>query len=333
MDRKTLEIMNSTIEEYLPYFHKYYKRKAKLLNKDKMCYYDLLAPLGDTVKKYTFEDAHSLLVNTFSSINEELSNFIDKAFKENWFDVYPREGKVGGALCADLPTKNCSRIFLNFNGSFSNIRTCAHELGHAYHGQFINHLPLLLRDAPTPICESASIFNETIFQQKILEYQEDKLSMLDASIMESAQTIVDIYSRFLFEDKAIKIRESRSLTTDEIIDIMYEAQSKAYGDSIDKKYLHPYMWICKPHYYITDYHYYNFPYIFGLLFSKGLYALYEEDKINFFEKYKNFLSNTCNGNISEIVSPLGIDIHNKSFWKKSLDVIIKDIDLFLELTK
>jgi oligoendopeptidase F len=110
---------------------------------------------------------------------------------------------------------------------------------------------------------------------------------------------------------------------------MLNAQKEAYGDGLDHNLLHKYMWICKAHYY--DFGYYNFPYTFGLLFSLGLYAKYQEMGSKFVEKYDNLLSVTGKLNVADTAKEMGIDVHSVDFWKSSLDVIKNDIDKFLAL--
>jgi oligoendopeptidase F len=155
--------------------------------------------------------------------------------------------------------------------------------------------------------------------------------MLENDIADSAQVIVDIYSRFIFESEVFKRRESGSLSVNELKEIMLDAQKEAYGNGLDPDFLHPYMWLCKPHYYSADYNFYNFPYAFGLLFSKGLYAEYLKRGKEFTAEYDRMLSVTGKMSIADVAKVMNINVHDPDFWRSSLELIRKDIDRFIEL--
>ena len=142
------------------------------------------------------------------------------------------------------------------------------------------------------------------------------------------QNIIDIYSRFLFEDSVFKARERGSLSPEECCGLMIDAQKKAYGEGLDENYLHPYMWVCKPHYYDADFNYYNFPYAFGLLLAKGLYSLYLEDKERFIPLYDKFLSASSTMELKDVAKIAGFDLTTEDFWLKGLEQIEKEIEEF-----
>ena len=242
-------------------------------------------------------------------------------------------GKQSGAICFDLPALRENRILLNYGGSFRCIRTMAHELGHAYHARCLDHIPLLLRDPPTPICETASLMNETIFLNKSLDLlpERQRFALLESDLQECTQTVLDIYSRYLFEKEVFARRENHELLPNELCGIMLDAQRETFGDSLNPHYLHPYMWMCKVHYYIPEFHYYNYPYIFGLLLAKGLYAQYLEHPAGFPSIYHNLLSETCSGNLEDVLFRNQIDICTQQFWDNALDLIAKDISHWCDL--
>lgn len=334
MDSETLDTMFDSIEAHLPAFRSYLKAKSRILGHKKgLPWYDLLAPVGNSTRTFTYEEAYNYLTAIFTGFDKSMGAFISHAFENRWIDALPKAGKIGGALCADLPSLRQNRVFANFGGSYSNVRTLAHELGHAFHSRCLDEVPLVMRDAPTPICETASIFNETVVQEQSLltASPEESLFLLEAGLSEASQTVVDIYSRFLFESEAFERRRSHSLSAGELCEIMLNAQHAAYGDSLDPDYLHPYMWMCKVHYYIPEFHYYNFPYIFGLLFAKGLYARYMKSPEGFMQEYTSLLKSTCSDGLAGIAARADIDIHSRSFWDSSLDMIVRDIDRFIEL--
>lgn len=336
LKKETLNAMLEAMIDSLPYFTTYLKKKAELLNhKNGLPFYDMFAPLGEANIKYTEEEAAEFIVSCFNSFSTKLGNFAKKAFDNNWIDFKPKQGKVGGAFCMNMHPMKESRILANFTGSFNDVSTLAHELGHAYHGECLLNEDYLNSDYTMPIAETASIFCETIIKNAALEKvnKKEAFAILEQDISGATQVVCDIYSRFLFEDEVIKKRKNASLSVEDLKEIMENAQKKAYLDGLDHKYLHPYMWICKPHYYSAEVNYYNFPYTFGLLFSKGLYAAYLKNKETFVAKYDEMLAITGKNNIEDVVAFMGLDVTKKEFWTDSLNLIKHDIDEFIRLSE
>ncbi len=183
-----------------------------------------------------------------------------------------------------------------------------------------------------PVAETASNFNELIIMNDAIAHAtgEERLQLIESQIQDCTQVIVDIYSRFLFEDEVIRRRKDTFLFPEDLEQIMINAQKEAFGDGLDPEYLHPYMWCCKSHYYRPGLSYYNFPYAFGCLFSRGLYAKYLEEGEAFLPKYRELLKATTVDTVEHVAQIAGIDLTKPDFWRASLDIIAEKIDLFLE---
>ncbi len=332
LDKEVFDAMFEAIKESLPKLQKYFIKKAEILgHKNGLPFYDLFAPISNNTKKYTYEEAKQFVYDNFSNFSEKLGNFAKKAFDNRWIDVYSKKGKVGGAFCYSMQTIKESRILLNFSGSLDNIFTIGHELGHGYHNLCLNNEKYLNTSYTMPIAETASTFCEHILVKSALEKSDDKdekLAILENDLSGTLQCIVDIYSRFLFEDEVFKRRNNGLISTEELCNIMEDAQKEAYGNGLDHNYLHKYMWICKTHYYNANNNYYNFPYAYGVLFSKGLFALYLKDKESFLKKYDDMLSITGKSDLYEVGKFIGVDLKSKDFWLSSLNLIIEDIEKY-----
>lgn len=334
MDEQILDAMLSAIEESLPVFQRFYRKKAELLGHENgLPFYDLYAPVGSVNKTYTYEDASAFIVKNFRTFSNKLGNYADNAFKKRWIDAEPREGKRGGAFCVNLHSIKESRILANYSENFNDVLTLAHELGHGYHGACLMEETHINSNYPMPIAETASIFSESIVKSAAIQEasEEEAFVILENDISDFGQVIVDIYSRFVFEKELFKLREDGSLSVEELKDLMIKAQKTAYGNGLDHNYLHPYMWLNKTHYYDADYNYYNFPYAFGLLFSKGLYAEYLSKGESFVKEYDKLLSVTGKLDLADIAKIMGINIRSKEFWQNSLKLIEQDIELFIVL--
>ncbi len=334
LKKETLDAMIGAMMDYRVHFQRYLKAKAKHLgHKNGLPFYDLFAPVGKLEKTYTYDEAQNLIVDAFNSYSTKLGGFAKKAFDQDWIDVYPKKGKRGGAFCSNQPQINQSRILTNFTGSLDNVSTLAHELGHGYHGDVIAVNKPLHWSYPMPLAETASIFCETImsnYLQEKFENPEEKLSVLELRLQSDTQVIIDILSRFLFESKLMS-SANRPISKHEMKSWMLDAQKEAYGDGLDPEFLHPYMWLVKGHYYSAGLNFYNFPYAFGLLFGKGLYAQYLKNKDSFIGQYDDLLKLTTKEDAEVVAQSMGIDITKKSFWIDSLEMIKKDIDEVIRL--
>ena len=334
MDRATLDALLSAMRKSLPMFRRYFRLKARLLGYDGgLKFYDLCAPVGEAGQKYTLDEARDMLVEVMGRFSPRMAGLIDRAFRERWIDAYPREGKQGGAFCSGVHPLGISYVMTNFEGSYSSVSTLAHELGHAYHSSCLNDASVLMCDYPMPLAETASIFNETLLMEKTLETagDETKLTLLEQQIGDAAQVVVDILSRYLFETEVVERRKDHPLSPRELCAIMLEAQKQTYGDGLDPKFLHPYMWACKPHYYSTSIHFYNFPYAFGMLFGLGVYARYLEKGEAFLPEYDRLLAATGSGSVREVAASVGIDVADEALWMQSIRTLEEKVDAFERL--
>ena len=329
MKRETLDAMLGAMEEYMPKFRQYLRAKGKALGHENgLPWYDLFAPMGKSTARYTTEDAKRILVELFSTFDSELADMVARAFDEEWIDFYPRDGKTGGAFCAGVECIGQSRILTNFDGTFGSIVTLAHELGHAFHNQCIRTHRPLNRDYSMPVAETASTFNECVVMAAAIRQaksHDEELALIESQLQDVTQIICDIYSRYLFESMVLENREQRFMDADTLCGMMLKAQEQSYGDGLDPGFRHPYMWICKSHYYGATF--YNFPYAFGGLFARGLYAQYQREGAAFVPKYKKLLRTTTVATAEDVAQVAGIDLTDKEFWRGALQTVAQQIDL------
>ncbi|MBR6234052.1 MAG: M3 family oligoendopeptidase [Erysipelotrichaceae bacterium] len=337
MKKETLDALLGAMEEYLPKFWEYMKAKAKMLGHENgLPFYELFAPLKGNEKEYTTQDARDYLVDLFSTFDAEETEMIARAFDEAWIDFYPHDGKVGGAFCAELNNQKQSRILTNFGGQLGDVITLAHELGHAFHNYCLKDNSLLNRDVSMPVAETASTFNEVVAMNAAISMEKDPIArraLIENQLQDANQIICDIYSRYLFERSVFENRDKEFMFADRLCELMLDAQKKAYGDGLDPAYLHPYMWCCKGHYYSGHLSYYNFPYAFGGLFARGLYAKYLKEGESFVPLYKKLLKATGTTTVEGAAEVAGIDLTDKEFWRSSLQILADEIDEFIELCK
>lgn len=330
IDRQTLDAMLLAAQESLPTFRCYLRAKARALGVERLAWYDIEAPVGAQGMVWTYEEARALIEEQFAGYSPRMRDLARRAFGDRWIDAGPRPGKVGGGFCMGLRGEE-SRILVNYTQAFDGVSTLAHELGHAYHTLNLATRTMLQRHTPMTLAETASTFCETVIRQAGLARSsgQERLELLEASLQGHCQIVVDIYSRFLFEQRLFEARQERELSIAELNAMIRQAQREAYGDGLDPELLHPYMWAVKGHYYSVDTPFYNFPYMFGALFGLGLYSRFQQQPDTFRERYDELLSATGMADAASLADRFGIDIRSPGFWRDSLTVIGADVEQFV----
>jgi len=332
IDRDILDVMVEEARAAFPHFRRYLRLKARLLGTPELAWYDLFAPVGDAGRAWTWPEATAFIEDQFGAYSDRLRGLARRAFADNWIDAGPRPGKVGGAYCMWLLGDE-SRILANYSPGYDGVTTLAHELGHAYHNLNEAGLTPLQRRTPMILAETASTFCETLVKEAALVDAEpaERIYILEQSAQGACQVVVDILSRFEFEQALFAGRRERELSIGELNRLMLAAQEATYGDALAKDERHPYMWAVKGHYFSPDLSYYNYPYLFGLLFGLGLYATYQKEPGTFPDRYDALLASTGRASAAELAARFDIDLHDRSFWRSSLAVIRDDIDRLEEL--
>ncbi|WP_010678209.1 M3 family oligoendopeptidase [Bacillus timonensis] len=335
MSKETLETMWSVITEYKAPFVDYLNRKAKLLGLDKLSWYDLDAPVGQTESKVSYQEGAEFILDQFSKFGSELTKFTQKAFEDNWIEAEDRSGKRPGGFCTSFPESNQSRIFMTFSGTPSNVSTLAHELGHAFHQHAMAGVHTLNRSYAMNVAETASTFAEMIVADasvKNAKSEDERIALLEDKIQRSVAFYMNIHARFLFETRFYEERKRGIVSTERLNELMLEAQKEAYCGALDQ--YHPQFWASKMHFYITGVPFYNFPYTFGYLFSLGIYSKALEEGTDYEEKYIALLKDTASMKVEDLAAKhLGVDLTKRDFWEKAVKLSIKDVEEFLELTK
>jgi pepF/M3 family oligoendopeptidase len=327
---QALETLIQVLNDSLPVFQRYLRLKARALNISVCAFFDLFAPVGESQGNISWNEAKDFILTQFSGFSERLSNLAKTAFDEQWIHAKPMAGKVGGAYCISLPLRGESRILCNFDGSFGEIKTLAHELGHAYHFEVLKKASSWDRAYPMTLAETASTFAETLVFEAAYQVAPPKqaLNLLENQLQDITQVCVDILSRFKFEYEVLSRRAESELSPSELCELMSDAQKATYGHGLDLNYLHPYMWAVKGHYYSHDLAFYNYPYAFGQLLSLTLYERFKEHGRKFSQVYDEFLASTGKMSCDDAVAILGEDIKNPHFWQSGIKMVDRLIDEF-----
>ncbi|WP_270344873.1 M3 family oligoendopeptidase [Enterococcus thailandicus] len=338
LKKETLDVMWSTIEKNKQPLADYLTRKANLFGKEKMEWQDQDAPiiLGDLEEKtFTFDEAAAFIVENFKKFSPKMADFARSAFEKSWIEAEDRPGKRPGGYCTELPETKESRIFMTYSNSVNEVATLAHELGHAFHSSTMWDLPSLNREYAMNVAETASTFAELIVADatlKAAKSKEEQINLLDTKLQNALAMFMNIHSRFIFENSFYTARQKGLVSEEEITSMMIDAQKEGYQDALAS--YHPYFWSAKLHFFIDDVPFYNFPYTFGYLFSMGIYAYANQKGTNFEQEYIDLLRDTASMTTEELAEKhLGVDLTKPDFWQAGIDMILDDIQQFMELTE
>ncbi len=334
MEKSTLDAMWNAIEKNREPLKRYLECKPALLGLEKMSWYDLEAPITSSSKEFTYDEASRIILKQFGSFSPKMASFAKRALEGHWIDAEDRQEKRPGGFCTALPLAKESRIFMTFSKTVTNLFTLAHELGHAFHNEVIFPLAEMAQHPKMGVAETASTMAEMIVTQAAIKEETDpkeRLFLLDDHLSRAATYLMNIHARFLFEIHFYEKRKEGFVSQEKLSEMMEMAQKTAYGNSLET--YHPLFWAAKMHFFFTDVPFYNFPYTFGYLFSLGIY-MFAKTRGNFESSYISLLEDTGRMTVEELAKKhLQTDLSKKNFWEQGLNVINKDIDEFIKLSK
>ena len=293
-----------------------------------------MPPLGDSESKvYPFDEAIEVIKTAFAEVNPEMADFVALMVENGWIDAAPAANKRLGAYCTKFAATRTPLVFMTWSGSRSDLMTLAHELGHAFHNWVMRDMPLCQTRYPMTLAETASIFAENIVRDHLLKQAQtrnEKLEMLWEELSSSLALMVNIPVRFEFEKAFYEQREKGELTAKQLCDLMETTWKEWYGDAMTEA--DPYFWASKLHFSISQVSFYNYPYLFGYLFSKGVYAQRDAKGEQFYGDYVSLLRDTGSMMAEEVVQKhLGMDLTQADFWQQSIDMVKVQIDEFERL--
>lgn len=284
-------------------------------------------------KVYSFDEGIDIIAKAFAQVDGEMAEFVAMMVENGWIDAAPSASRRLGAYCTKFAATRSPLVFMTWGGSRSDLLTLAHELGHAFHNWVMRDMPLCQTRYPMTLAETASIFAENIVRDYLLEQvesREEKLEMLWEELSSCYALMINIPVRFEFEKEFYQQRMSGELSAEQLCDLMSQTWKDWYGESMTEA--DPYFWASKLHFSISEVSFYNYPYLFGYLFSKGVYAQREAKGDRFYLDYVNLLRDTGSMMAEEVVQKhLGMALDSEAFWQQSVDMVKTKIDEFESL--
>jgi len=321
---KTLDALFEALFAHLEIPRRILRLKAKSMGTNGVAWYNLGAPIDIPNRQpLSWDQAKDLVKNAFTRAYPTLGHFFQIEIDRNWIDWEPRAGKRPGAFCTSSMLSKESRVFMTYNETLGDVLTLAHESGHAFHGYMMREVRPYARIYPMTLAETASTFGELVLTHGLLEdpsiSDAQKAMMLDVEVGHGAIYLLDIPVRFEFEKSFYEERKSGELSVSRLKELMIETQRRILGDVLEPGGEDPYFWASKLHFYITGLTFYNFPYTFGFLLSRGLFAMLKKEGKDFLPKYEEFLRRAGSDTAENVVQrTVGSDIGKPEFWSEAI---------------
>ena len=321
---KTLNALFEALFAHLEIPRRILRLKAKSMGTNGVAWYNLGAPIDIPNRQpLSWDQAKDLVKNAFTRAYPTLGHFFQIEIDRNWIDWEPRAGKRPGAFCTSSMLSKESRVFMTYNETLGDVLTLAHESGHAFHGYMMREVRPYARIYPMTLAETASTFGELVLTHGLLEdpsiSDAQKAMMLDVEVGHGAIYLLDIPVRFEFEKSFYEERKSGELSVSRLKELMIETQRRILGDVLEPGGEDPYFWASKLHFYITGLTFYNFPYTFGFLLSRGLFAMLKKEGKDFLPKYEEFLRRAGSDTAENVVQrTVGSDIGKPEFWSEAI---------------
>ncbi len=337
LKRETLDAMWRAVSNGVPRLMPYVEAKKKLARIDRFMWYDQTAPIDGSDHAVSFAHAREFIVKHLGGFSDEMAQFSDTVFENNWIEAENRSGKAAGGFCTGFGHINESRIFMTYLDTFGDLMTLAHELGHAYHQHVLGDAPFFARVYPMNLAETASIFNELLVTDAAFSQASDdkeKLVLLDQKLQRAHVLFCNIHARFIFDMNFYDERKNGVVSRQRLDELMVQAQREAFGDTLDPDGCHPLFWASKLHFFLSAIPFYNFPYTFGYLFAGGVYDRAKKEGTAFAPKYRNLLRDTGSMTTEELgLKHFGVDLTKDEFWEAAVDRMLEDVDQFVELAR
>jgi oligoendopeptidase F len=314
------------MEEKAGTYRRYLKLKAKLMGLPLLGNHDIVAPLPDAPElKFTFTEAQSLVTRAYSRFNPEYATAVKEMFTKRRIDATPRFGKRNGAFCASWYRGKSAFVLDSFNGALNDVYTLAHELGHATHDYYVSRSQTLMNTAiPSIVAETASIFGELLLTDLLLEEaksDEQRKAVLCLVLDEAGMTAFQVTARVWFEQALYSsIEHGEFLDYPTICRHWTRARDRIYGDAVTWLPEMEAEWTMKPHYYMANYRFYNYPYVYAQMFVYALYERYLQEGKAFVPKLVKALSAGSSVSPLEIGRIVSLNVADPHFWNGCLKV-------------
>lgn len=325
--RATLEALMTAVERRIDVPRQVLALKARQMGTSAVRWYDLGAPspVADAAN-LSWDEAVSRVAVAFHRQYPALADYFDEAIRQRWVDYRSRPGKRPGAFCTTSTLLGQSRVFMTFGGTLNDVSTLAHEMGHAFHGHVLRKTRPMACEYPMTLAESASIFAELVLVNGLLDdptlSAKQRAALYAAMVNDAPVFLLDVNTRFQFERAFYEERLRGEVRLERTCELMRETQLRVFGEVLEADGTDAFYWASKLHFFITGVSFYNYPYIFGYLLSRGLYARFSQEGAGFLPRYEQFLARSGSQDPAQVAKDvLGCDLEQPDFWEQSIQSV------------
>jgi oligoendopeptidase F len=319
---ETVEAMMQATERHYPLAQEYFRLKARLLGLERLKNTDLYAPLDETPRRVSFDQARALVLDAFSAFSPTFGDLARDFFTGGWIDADPRPGKRLGAFCASWSPRANPFVLLSYTETPRDVATLAHELGHGVHDRLAARQRPLDYHPPLTLAETASVFAEMTLTRALLDREPDRVvrrALLCAKIEDTIATVFrqNVLTRF---EMAVHARRAHGpLTATELGDLWWAENARLYGDAVEMIPAYRWGWSYIPHFIHSRF--YCYAYVFGELLVLALYQRHREEGAAFVPRYLELLAAGGSDAPDRLVARMGLDVDDPAFWERGFRVI------------
>ena len=323
IDTRILDFLIKSVNSNLSLIQKYFKIKGDMLDIKDIHLYDLNVPLDNNLKtKYTLDEAIVIIKNALNPLGDKYLSVV--------------ESLLNGHIDATLDENKHQSItfswntysFLNFRGSYNDLKNLIHELGHIVNYYLSKgSVPYLYEDSTIFVGETASIVNEILLNRYLYNNAEsidDKIFYLSKEI---ENYFTSVYKQIMYteyEKKLYDIKLNRVLSSDLLSKEYFDLVKKYYGNYVNLDDEASYEWTRLGH--IYRWSFYTYKYASGLLIASNIVNSLIDEKTISKEEYIKFLSLGSSMYSLDLLKTVNVDLTNSNVINSGFNVLSKDID-------
>lgn len=323
---EAVDTLLAVAQKNAPLFQRYFRLKARLLGMERLRRYDVYAPVVKSDKKYDFNAAADMVLNSFERFAPQTRDLARRVFEQRHLDSEVRKGKRGGAFCATITPDLTPWVLVNYQGRPDDVATLAHELGHAIHSMLAEQHSAFTQQACLPLAETASTFGEMMLIDQLLSTESDegvRRDLLFRQVDDAYATIQRQAYFALFERQAHEMIE-KGASVDELAQAYLDNLTGQLGDAVEVSDEFRWEWVSIPHIYQVPF--YVYAYAFGQLLVLALYQQYKAEGEAFKPRYLKLLATGGSEAPVKALAEAGIDIRSAAFWQGGFNVIARAVE-------
>jgi len=316
--------MMRVVERNTSLYRRYLRVKAKLLGLDRLGGWDLMAPLPFASKSsFDWNTSRAMVTKAYADFDPEFGRWVEEMYSSRRIDGEVRKGKTPGAFCHTWMAGKGAFVLQSYNNRINDVYTQAHELGHAVHAYLYTREQSPANcDIGSCIAECGSTFGELLLTERLMaeaKSKEDRQVALATVLDELGIAVFLVSARYWFEESLYEAIKREELLDGELLSRLWTTcRERLFAGELEWLPEMRFDWTRPPHYYMPNYRFYNYPYVFAQLFVFSLYRLYKEQGRAFVPKLRVLLSAGSSRSPAELGEALGFDIASEAFWQKGM---------------